>query len=351
MKNGFVKKSVGTLTLGEKLKKMRSDRRMSLHEVSKNTRIQVKYLEYLEGGNYKELPAEVYVKGFLRNYADFLGVDDQALVKLYEKEKGIKKNMERSKKGNFGGSKYYSPFRKESSREEIEVKPMPVRMRAVVVTPRMIVLGCVVVLVLSGVFYLYKEVGSFASTPRLVIMNPPNNYSTDGNSVMVEGITERDVKLFINDQPVSVDDDGKFREELTVQSGANVVNVRAVNRFEKEESEVITIQSSFQDQAEYKNTSYEEREEKNVAPDNGVRVEVRVDPGPVWLSVETDGNLVFSGTMLTGATQNFQAEGKIVINSGKGDATFVKFNDKDIEALSHSNAPVRGVTFNSDTKY
>lgn len=351
MKNGFVKKSVGTLTLGEKLKRIRSDRRMSLHEVSKNTRIQVKYLEYLEEGRYEKLPAEVYVKGFLRNYADFLGVDDQALIKLYEKERGIKKNLEKSKKQRFNGGKFYDSFHRKSQEEETEISPMPVRIRALVITPRMIALGCIIVLVFSGVFYLYKEVGSFASTPRLVVINPSANYSTDGNSVMIEGITERDARLFINDQPVLVDDEGKFREELAVQSGANVVNIKAVNRFEKETVEVVTIQSSFQEQEANKESSYEEIKEGDISSKKGVQVEVRVDPGPVWLSIETDGNLVFSGTMLTGAAQSFQAEGKIVINSGKGSATFVKFNDKDIGALSDNPAPVRGVTFTADTKY
>jgi len=95
--SGFTKKRVGTLTLGEKLRKLRSDRRMSLNEVSRVTKIQIVYLERLEEGMYDKLPADVYVKGFLRSYAEFLGVDEEILVKLYEKEKGIKKNLEKRK--------------------------------------------------------------------------------------------------------------------------------------------------------------------------------------------------------------------------------------------------------------
>ena len=97
--NGFIKKSIGTLTLGEKLKKLRSERRISLSEVSKHTRIQVKYLEYLEEGQYEKLPVDVYVRGFLKNYADFLAIDANVLIRLYEKEREIKKNLEKGKKG------------------------------------------------------------------------------------------------------------------------------------------------------------------------------------------------------------------------------------------------------------
>ena len=87
--NGFIKKSVGTLTLGEKLKKLRSERRMSLSEASRFTRIQIKYLEYLEDGLYDKLPANVYVKGFLKSYAECLGVDENNLLRMYDKESEI----------------------------------------------------------------------------------------------------------------------------------------------------------------------------------------------------------------------------------------------------------------------
>ena len=82
----------------------------------------------------------------------------------------------------------------------------------------------------------------------------------------------------------------------------------------------------------------------------GVELEVRVDPGPVRLSVEADGNLVFSGTMLTGAVQSFRADEKISINSGKDNATFIKFNGKEMGALGQSGGPVRGVIFTPDTR-
>ena len=83
LKNGFIKKNVGTLTLGERLNKLRSEKRITLGEVSRSTRIQIKYLEYLESGHFEKLPADVYVKGFLRSYAQYLGMDENYLIKLY----------------------------------------------------------------------------------------------------------------------------------------------------------------------------------------------------------------------------------------------------------------------------
>jgi hypothetical protein len=55
--------------------------------------------------------------------------------------------------------------------------------------------------------------------------------------------------------------------------------------------------------------------------------------------------------MLTGAVQTFRAKEKIVIDSGKGNATFVRFNEKEIGPLSQGTGAVREVTFTKDTKY
>ena len=329
LRNGFVKKSVGTLTLGEKLKKFRDERRVSLSDISRLTKIPLKYLEYLDKGIYEKLPADVYVKGFLKNYAELLGVDEHILIRLFEKEKGINKNL-REKNGNG------------------EEKKKPVNISSFVVTPKVIATSAILFLILIGVVYLYREFGSFSNNPRLVILSPEKNYSTNGNSVVIEGVTDTDGKIFINNQPVLVDENGKFRENLTVQSGTSAINVRAVNKFEKETLETLTIQSTFQEPV----VENKPEENKNVISENkGVKIEVRVDPGPVWLSVETDGNLVFSGTMLTGATQSFSGDNKIVVNSGSGKATFLKLNGQDIGALSQDPGAVRGVTFTPDTKY
>ena len=47
------------------------------------TKIRAKYLRALEDENFEELPAATYVKGFLRTYADYLGLDGQLYVDEY----------------------------------------------------------------------------------------------------------------------------------------------------------------------------------------------------------------------------------------------------------------------------
>lgn len=326
----FTKKSVRTLTLGEKLRNLRSERRISLNEVSRSTKIQLKYLEYLEAGDYKKLPVDVYVKGFLRGYAEFLGVDENILIRLYEKEKGIKINLEKATDN--------TPAKKEN-----------INMSPFLVTPKVIAVALVAILVFGGFFYLYKEIGSFANTPKLVILNPGQNAVEEDNAVVVEGVTDKDAKVFINNQPILVSDEGRFSENLALQSGTNAINIKAVNRFDKTNVQNIIIQSNYKAEQTEEQTGNGQAD--MLLEQDKVTVDVRVDPGPVWVSVEADGNLVFSGTMLAGAMQSFSADDKIVVNSGKANATFIRFGGKDVGALGEDAAAIRGVTFTKDTQY
>ncbi|PIP27155.1 MAG: hypothetical protein COX30_03440 [Candidatus Moranbacteria bacterium CG23_combo_of_CG06-09_8_20_14_all_39_10] len=330
MRGSFTKKSVRTQTLGEKLRNFRSEKRISLLEVSRSTRIQFKYLECLEEGNYGELPADVYVKGFLRGYAEFFGVDERILIRQYEKEKGIKINLEKA-----NGTRV-------EKKEPINISPF-------LITPKIIAIAAGALLVFGGLFYLYREIGAFANKPTLVILSPNQNAVESSNSVVVSGATDKDAKVFINNQPVLVSDEGKFNENLALQFGTNAINIKSVNRFDRVTTENLLIQSTYQ-QAPI-NDAPENTQIEIVPENNKILLEVRVDPGPVWVSVEADDNLVFSGTMLVGAIQSFSADEKISINSGKANATFIKFNGKDIGALGEKAVAVRGVAFTKDTKY
>ncbi len=71
-------------SLGQKLKKERVLRGVSIGDVAQSTRIQQKFLEALEDNNFDVLPAPVFITGFLRVYANYLGMDADAIISEYE---------------------------------------------------------------------------------------------------------------------------------------------------------------------------------------------------------------------------------------------------------------------------
>ncbi|MBC7233186.1 MAG: helix-turn-helix domain-containing protein [Chloroflexi bacterium] len=69
--------------LGEMLRKAREAKGLSLEQVEEATKIVRSYLQALEDEEFERLPAPVYVKGFLKNYASYLGLDPQDVLSLY----------------------------------------------------------------------------------------------------------------------------------------------------------------------------------------------------------------------------------------------------------------------------
>ncbi|MDS1029052.1 DUF4115 domain-containing protein [Bacillota bacterium LX-D] len=77
--------------VGETLRQAREAKDLTLLDVEAATKIRLKYLEALENEKYSEIPGRVYVIGFLKSYAKFLGLQDYALVEEY---KAANKNEE-----------------------------------------------------------------------------------------------------------------------------------------------------------------------------------------------------------------------------------------------------------------
>ena len=328
MLRGFTKKKINSYTLGEQLKKMRSDGRVTLHEVSRETKIPVKYLAMIEEGDCENLPPDVYVKGFLKSYAEYLGVDHQKLIALYLRDKDIKNNLEKN-------------IRKEKT-------PKIFRVPRFIVTPKMITAAIVFLIAASGFYYLYREIGRFAALPRLVVAEPMGDTSVEGNSITISGFTDQDAKLTINDQPVMVKDSGEFQENLLLQEGVNSINISSVNRFGKTAMRMLNVSSNYEKpDMTFEETggsegqiSGEQAEKKE-----GVEVVVKVDANPTWLSIESDGSLVYSGTMLPGATQSFKGEKEVRVTSGKANQTFIRVNGKSEKVLADNPGIVRDVVF------
>ena len=69
--------------IGNSLREARARHQIALGQAEQATKIRGKYLRALEEERFDLLPAETYVKGFLRTYADYLGLDGQLYVDEY----------------------------------------------------------------------------------------------------------------------------------------------------------------------------------------------------------------------------------------------------------------------------
>lgn len=81
--------------LGDILREEREKQGLTVKDVETGTSIRALYISAIEENNYDVLPGEVYLKGFIKTYADFLKLDGSELVKLYKKQQSdLKKDQD-----------------------------------------------------------------------------------------------------------------------------------------------------------------------------------------------------------------------------------------------------------------
>ena len=117
--------------LGDMLRAERERQGLSVKDIEKGTSIRALYIESIENGDFSQLPGEVYTKGFIRNYANFLKMDADAMVKRYMEENHPEKAAAQAEQ--------------EAAKEEAPVKAEPVKEKApftTVIRPRKLRLRC-----------------------------------------------------------------------------------------------------------------------------------------------------------------------------------------------------------------
>ena len=72
--------------IGDTLRKEREKQRMTIQDIEDGTSIRASYIEAIENGEYDKMPGRVYAKGFVKNYANFLNLNGDEIVKQFVSE-------------------------------------------------------------------------------------------------------------------------------------------------------------------------------------------------------------------------------------------------------------------------
>ncbi len=81
-------------TLGQYLKRERESRTVSLEELSKGTRISRPFLEALEEDDFSSFPQRVFIPGFLKGYARYVGLDIKEVLARYQVQSELEARKE-----------------------------------------------------------------------------------------------------------------------------------------------------------------------------------------------------------------------------------------------------------------
>ncbi|TRZ78051.1 helix-turn-helix domain-containing protein [bacterium] len=219
--NGFTKTSVTSGTLGSVLKRMRANKDLTLEEISNATKIQVKYLRWLEEDNCKRLPAPVYVEGFLKSYAKFMNEDYKEIIALFKKEQDIRENI-------LNKNKDFGPIK-------------PLKDTSIIISSKAIVVSLVCCVALVSFAYLYRQAYFIFAPPKIEISTPLHDTTVSNQTIEISGKSSVGSQIFINDQSIFANADGTFQESVKLSEGLNILKISSVNKMGKESKVIRNI--------------------------------------------------------------------------------------------------------------
>lgn len=206
----FCLKNLEPLTrVGERLKKMRADQNLSLADISKKTRIPLKYLEAIESGNFKDLPqTKAHRLAYLREYAKALNLNPASFLYQFSQES----------EANFVAPATPGRFARPwlfSSLSNIFKKTV------------------IAVLLVGFLGYLVWQVNGILQSPKLIVFTPMDGYISSHLTTLVQGETEKEVKLTINGKEIRPNDAGRFEISLDLSNGVNTITISAIKKHGK----------------------------------------------------------------------------------------------------------------------
>ena len=205
-------------SLPERLVAARERKGVDLYRAERDTKIRARYLAALEHGDYAELPGAVYTKGFLRNYALYLGLDPEDVVRQWRRERGDA----------------------TIPAEPVLAVPKPLAAprQGLTFSPVIVVAAILTVLVAMFAVYIGVQLVRFAKPPTLGLTNPPQavvdvdedtaSYVLRGTSIPGATISVKDAA---RDQPyrVTADEAGVWTAEVDLRRGRNQFDISAVD--------------------------------------------------------------------------------------------------------------------------
>lgn len=206
----FCLKNLESLTrVGERFKRAREEQQLSLDDIYKKSRIPLKYLEAIESGNFKKLPqAKAHRLAYIREYAEALNLNPASFLYQFSQESDLTN---------------YTPPHPRRALKLWSQSSLPNIFKNVAVA----------ILLIGFLGYLTWQVNGILQPPKLTVFTPADGYITSKPITLVQGETEKEVRLAVNGKDIMPNDKGKFEIPVDLSNGVNTITISAIKKHGK----------------------------------------------------------------------------------------------------------------------
>lgn len=204
-------------TAGQILKEKRKEKNLELDLAAQKTKIRKKYLVAIEKNDFQSLPSVTTSKGFIRNYAQFLGLNPERLVAIFKRDFRQEKE-----------SKPFFPLKKDLSREFKW-------------SPKKTLILVVIFFILLLFVYLGSQYRNLIGGPNLKIETPADNQVAVEEQILITGRTDPDNTVSVNGDLTQLNLQGEFSYRLRLNEGENKIVIEATSRLGKKTRQTKTV--------------------------------------------------------------------------------------------------------------
>lgn len=291
------------VTVGEVLKNKRKNLRKSLDLVSADTKIQKRFIKYIESDEFSPFESEVFLKGFIKIYAEYLGLDVKKVLALYRRTNPIVKEKQ-----------------KNSFKKNI------IKGKKLLFNPQMVITALIALFTLGILLYIGYQIYRFQTPPKLSILQPSSDYTTEEETLLIKGSTEKGVVVEVNDVVTEVDEFSNFEKSIKLNEGINIVTIKAKKNSNNVLETVDTRKVTYS-----KPKVLEETEQ--IPKDDILKLEVVNSATWIKLDIDSENKLV---QVVQPSVQEFIVKNNLHVITGVLTNTKLYFNNELIDLKTSS---------------
>ncbi len=303
------------ITAGEVLKNKRELLGKTLEKVSADTKVQKRFLKYIENNQFEYFDSEVFLTGFIKIYAKYLELDTSKVLALYRRSNPNKTPRDISNKN-------VEPISSKKLKQKITVEPK-------------LIITILLTIFLLGIFaYIGSQIYKFQRPPSLEISSPIPDSKVQTEDITVNGKTDLESIIEINGTTVETNEKGEFSYKITLKEGLNTITIKARKNNALEKIETLNITYSAK-------TQLEEEEQNKEVKENIIKLEVF--DSPAWVRLDIDGENKIS-QVLEPMEEEFAIKENLYIITGRIKNTRIYFNNAPIEWQTNQTTGVAELT-------
>lgn len=287
------------ITAGEVIKNKRESLGKNLNTVSVDTKIQKRFLEYIEDNQFERFDSEIFATGFLKIYSKYLGLDVEKLLALYRRSHPV----------NNKSSKKNSKVKSTGKKERIKV------------SPKLIGILLLSLFLISIIGYVGYQIYKFQKPPLLTISQPLNESVSQESIITLKGNTEDFAVVEINGTQTDVNDDGNFEKQLELKEGVNTISIKAWKESNIKLQTVVTLK-----------VVYTPEEDSAVQePVQQFLLKLTISQSPSWIKLDVDGESKISQVLQPNTQHEYVVTKNFTLVSGRVQSTTLEVNGNKIQ--------------------